>query len=513
MAGVSAVRVRFAPSPTGFMHLGGLRTALYNALFAKRYGGKLVLRIEDTDQKRFVDGAATAMQDALAWCGVVFDEGPHKENSSYGPYIQSQRLPIYHAYTESLIEQDRAYRCFCTSERLDTLRRLAQRTNQMTAYDGACLRLSQADIDAKLAANIPHTLRLRVPKEGHTVVRDEVYGSVEFPNNVIDDQVLVKSNGFPTYHFANVVDDHLMEISHVLRGEEWLSSTAKHLHLYDALGWEPPKFAHLPLLINLEDRSKLSKRQQDLRLEELKHRGILPAALVNFVSFLGWKSPAGQTEIFHDLAEIATVFDLADVSKAPAVVDMRKLAFINKQHLGALIPTSTALEHVLDTFHAQVKQTYASQSDSAEGENPPAVDRLSRAYLSKVVLVSKDSFDTVGGIVACDYFWKAPTYDADDRAKKLRQKLEKQDKLRLLPALHKCLSRLLPHQFNAETIKQHITDASDTIGIRSTKDVMLLLRFCITGTSSGPPIFDVMSTLGSATTLERIQTCIDNKWE
>ena len=260
-------RVRFAPSPTGYLHVGGLRTALYNYLFAKNKNGKFILRIEDTDRNRFVEGAVENLITALKWCGLEYDEGPDI-GGHFGPYMQSQRLELYHKHTQNLITEGKAYFCFCTPERLDDLRKEQQRQKLPQAkYDKHCLHLNKDEIENNLTNNLSHVIRLNVEPGQKIIFDDIVRGKVEFDSSNVDDQVLIKSDGYPTYHLANVVDDHLMQISHVIRGEEWLSSTPKHILLYDFFDWEKPIFAHLPLLLN-PDRSKLSKRQGDVAVED-----------------------------------------------------------------------------------------------------------------------------------------------------------------------------------------------------------------------------------------------------
>ena len=289
------VRVRFAPSPTGFLHVGGLRTALFNYLFARNSGGKFILRIEDTDRARYVEGAVDNLITTLRWAGLDYDEGP-VVGGDFGPYVQSERLAIYKKHVDVLLEKRVAYRCFCTPERLDAMRKEQEKKKLQPKYDRTCLSLSENEIEANLSAGKPYVVRLKVPDNVTIKFSDIIRGDVEFASERVDDQVLLKSDGYPTYHLANVVDDHLMNISHVIRGEEWLSSTPKHVLLYEAFGWELPKFAHLPLLLN-PDRSKLSKRQGDVAVEDYRDKGYLKEALVNFVALLGW-NPGDDMSIF-----------------------------------------------------------------------------------------------------------------------------------------------------------------------------------------------------------------------
>ncbi|ETV68458.1 glutamate-tRNA ligase, variant 1 [Aphanomyces astaci] len=327
------VRVRYAPSPTGYLHLGGLRTALFNYLFAKAHGGAFLMRIEDTDQTRKVDGSVEALTHSLQWCGIHEDEGP-TAGGNFGPYVQSERLHLYKSYADTLLQDGHAYRCFCSQERLKSLRDAAARSGSGTMYDRACLGLDAVQVEEKLARNEPHTIRLKV-SEGKTTLKDLVRGYVQFDHSVIDDQVLMKSDGFPTYHLANVVDDHLMGITHVIRGEEWLSSTPKHLLLYQFLGFEPPKFAHLGLLLN-EDRSKLSKRQGDVAVEDFQKKGFLAPGLVNFVALLGWNPSDGNTQEIFTLDELKHFFSMDHVNKSGSVVNVERLRWINSKHIRRL---------------------------------------------------------------------------------------------------------------------------------------------------------------------------------
>ena len=325
------VRTRYAPSPTGYLHVGGLRTALYNYLFAKQHQGKCLLRIEDTDQTRKVEGAVENLIDVFDWLQIHFDEGPHV-GGHLGPYVQSERLEIYRVHLRMLVNSGHAYPCFCTSERLDEMRKWQAAQSQVPKYDRRCFSLSKAETEQRIAAGEPHVWRMAVPDGRSVVVADIIRGDVSFETSTIDDQVLLKSDGFPTYHLANVIDDHLMEITHVIRGEEWLPSTPKHILLYEFFGWTPPRFAHLPLLLNA-DRSKMSKRSGDVAVEDYRRKGFLPQALINFVALLGWH-PSDDREIFS-LDELIREFSLERVNKAGAIFDLAKLQWVNAEYIKA----------------------------------------------------------------------------------------------------------------------------------------------------------------------------------
>ena len=330
---MSKVRTRFAPSPTGRMHVGNLRTALYAYLIAKHEDGSFMLRIEDTDQERFVEGALDIIYRTLAKTGLVHDEGPDKDGG-YGPYVQSERNAqgIYLKYAKQLIEQGDAYYCFCTKERLESLKSSVGE-KEIAMYDKHCLHLSKEEIEEKLANGEPYVIRFNMPTEGTTTFQDDIYGAITVPNNELDDLILIKSDGYPTYNFANVVDDHLMGITHVVRGNEYLSSSPKYNRIYEAFGWEIPTYVHCPLITN-EEHKKLSKRSGHSSYEDLVEQGFLTEAIVNYVALLGW-CPEDNREIFS-LEELVKVFDYHHMSKSPAVFDIQKLRWMNGEYMKAM---------------------------------------------------------------------------------------------------------------------------------------------------------------------------------
>ena len=330
---MSQVRTRFAPSPTGRMHVGNLRTALYAYLIAKHENGSFMLRIEDTDQERFVDEALGIIYRTLEKTGLIHDEGPDKDGG-YGPYVQSERNAqgIYLKYAKQLIEQGDAYYCFCTRERLESLK-ASVGEKEIAVYDKHCLHLSKEEVQAKLEAGEPYVIRFNMPTEGTTTFHDDIYGDITVPNNELDDLILIKSDGFPTYNFANVVDDHLMGITHVVRGNEYLSSSPKYNRIYEAFGWEIPTYVHCPLITN-EEHQKLSKRSGHSSYEDLLEQGFLTEAIVNYVALLGW-CPQDNQEIFS-LEELVKVFDYHHMSKSPAVFDIQKLKWMNGEYMKAM---------------------------------------------------------------------------------------------------------------------------------------------------------------------------------
>ncbi len=393
------IRTRFAPSPTGFLHVGSLRTALFAYLWAKHNDGDFILRVEDTDQARFIEGSIENLIKVLDFMGIHYDEGLVVNNGKienkgdYGPYLQSERLSVYHQYADELIKDGKAYFCFCDEARLDDLRKEQEAAKLPTRYDRHCKKLTAEEVEKNLKNNVPHVIRQAVPSEGQTIIKDVVYGDIVWENKLLDDQVLIKSDGFPTYHMAVVVDDHLMEISHVIRGEEWIPSTPKHILLYQAFGWEMPKFAHLPLLLN-KDRSKLSKRQGDVAVEDYLAKGYLKEALVNFVAFLGW-NPKTDQEIFS-LDELVKQFDLTKVNKSAAIFDVEKLDWINNLYIRKM--SNSEIVEAIKPFL------------TAAGLRSSVPDN----FLEAIVEIEKDrmkKFSEIGERVA--YFFEQPEYSPE----------------------------------------------------------------------------------------------------
>lgn len=329
---MSTVRTRFAPSPTGYMHIGNLRTALYTYLLAKKNGGKFILRIEDTDRERYVEGAVDVIYKTLRDCGLNWDEGPDV-GGDYGPYVQSERMGMFKEYAEKLVESGHAYRCFCTKERLEELSAVQKASNISPMYDRHCRNLPKEEIEANLAAGVPYVIRQAIPTEGSTTFHDEIYGDITVENSILDDQVLIKQDGMPTYNFANVVDDHTMAITHVVRGNEYLSSAPKYELLYKAFGWESPLYVHVEHIMK-DAHHKLAKRDGDASFQDLLDKGYMTEAILNYILLLGW-APKGEKEIFS-LEEMIEEFDLDGISKSPAIFDPAKLKAINAHYVRAL---------------------------------------------------------------------------------------------------------------------------------------------------------------------------------
>jgi glutamyl-tRNA synthetase len=475
-------RVRFAPSPTGYLHIGGLRTALYNYLFAKRNKGTFVLRIEDTDRNRYVEGAVENLISALNWAGLHFDEGP-EVGGNYGPYMQSQRLDIYKNYADRLIENGKAYYCFCTPERLKSLKEEQEKQKLPQAkYDKHCIHLSNDDVKSNLAAGIPKVVRLNV-EQNHTIKFDDIVREhVEFESNNIDDQVLIKSDAYPTYHLANVVDDHLMKITHVIRGEEWLSSTPKHVLLYDSFGWERPIFAHLPLLLNA-DRSKLSKRQGDVAVEDYRDKGFLKDALLNFVALLGWN--AGDDKEFYSMDELISNFTLERVNKAGAVFDLQKLNWLNAEHL-----RKKSNEELLSLLKDEIHKSKFKDHNYSDN------------FLSLIIESMKERVSFIKEFIdTCTYFYESPT-EYEQKSVEKNWKPETPEHLNKLKEEFASLNNPTKEDFEHSLAK-----VSDKINVGKGK-LIHPLRLAVSGQSTGPGMFDLLFILGKDEVVKRIQAAI-----
>ncbi|MFH1564598.1 MAG: glutamate--tRNA ligase [bacterium] len=486
---------RFAPSPTGYLHIGNLRNALFSYLVAKKDGGKFLLRIEDTDQRRFVADSMVRMLKTLYHVDIIPDEGIKLQQDQEGnfstiqegadgPYIQSERLAIYKKYIDVLIGRRQAYYCFCAQDRLDEMKKSQQINKLPTGYDKHCRKIIMEDAKKRVAAGEPHTVRLKMPETGDTVFNDIVRGVVSFKNELIDDQVLIKSDGFPTYHFAAVVDDHLMKITHVIRGEEWLSSTPKHLQLYKYFGWEPPSFAHPPLLLN-SDRSKLSKRQGDVAVEDYLKKGFLPEAIINFIAFLGW-NPGGEREIFS-LEELCHEFSLSKVNKSGAIFNLEKLNWYNKQYIKKM--NSREL--------AESAKVWLVEANLYAG--------IDETKLLKAVELEKDRITTLDELPeAISFLFNLPKYNASALVWK---KNTREETSKILLDVVKVIVETEEHDWNKDIIEQ-IIRSFITDGGYDNGSVLWPLRVSLSGRQKSPKPFEIAEVLGRKESLHRIRYAI-----
>ena len=468
------IRTRIAPSPTGDPHVGTAYMALFNLAFAQRHGGSMILRIEDTDRQRSTEKSEQAIIAALKWLGLQWDEGPDC-GGDYGPYRQSERLEIHQREVERLIKEGHAYRCFCTQERLDELRKSQIANKETPRYDGRCLNLTEEEIQAKLAAGEPYVVRLKVPTEGVCVFEDELRGEVSIDWKQIDHQILQKSDGYPTYHLANVVDDHLMGITHVIRGEEWISSTPKHVLLYQALGWETPVFAHLPLLRN-PDKSKLSKRKNPTGIFYYREAGFLPEAMVNYLGMMGYTLP-DQREVFS-IQEMSESFDLKRMSLGGPIFDLAKLKWLNGRYLREKLSPEEVVER-LGRWKA----------------NPD--------FIAKVLPLALQRLETFADFFPLAQFLliESPTYSTED----LLGKFEAPEVARLLKIAEWELEKV--RTWDRESLSgvfQRMAETEET----KLKDLLRPFFYAISGSAVSLPLFDGMTLLGPDLTRIRVRKAL-----
>ena len=478
------VRTRFAPSPTGRMHVGNLRTALYAYLIAKHEGGDFILRVEDTDQERFVEGALDIIYRTLAKTGLVHDEGPDKD-AGYGPYVQSERnaAGLYLKYAKQLVEQGDAYYCFCDKERLESLKtQVSEGGVEISVYDKHCLSLSKEEVEANLAAGKPWVIRLNVPNEGETTFHDEIYGDITVPNAELDDMILIKSDGFPTYNFANVIDDHLMEISHVVRGNEYLSSAPKYNRLYEAFGWEVPVYVHCPLITD-ENHKKLSKRCGHSSYEDLLDQGFVSEAIVNYVALLGW-CPQDNREIFS-LPELVEAFDYHHMSKSPAVFDINKLKWMNGEYLKAM-----DFDKFYELAEPYIKKVITKDYD-----------------LKKIASLIKSRIEILPDIKdQIDFFEAVPEYDT---AMYCHKKMKTNEETSL-----EVLKEILPRleawdDYSNDALFGLLKGFAEEKGYKNGY-VMWPVRTAVSGKQNTPGgATEIMEVLGKAESVERIKNAIE----
>jgi glutamyl-tRNA synthetase len=464
------VRVRFAPSPTGYVHIGSLRTALFNFLFARHHSGKNILRIEDTDQTRKVEGAVENLILSLGRLGITFDEGP-ETGGEFGPYYQSKRLDIYKSYCDKLLAGGHAYYAFETPEELEEMRRLQQLEGRQTMYDRRGRDLSESEVQQKLESNVPAVIRLKVPLGEEIRFNDLIKGNIKIDSDIIDDQILLKSDGFPTYHLANVVDDHLMKITHIIRGEEWITSVPKHILIYKALGWEVPEMAHVPLILN-SDKSKLSKRQGDVAVEDYLRKGYLKDALINFIALLGWNPGEGEEKEFFDMDELIKEFTLEKVQTSGAVFNVDKLNWMNNSYIKNYDPdelTELSIPYFAGT----------------------GIDTNDREYVRKILLsirVYLNKLDEIPDHVKL--FAVEDMVLEDDKLKELLLA----DSSRI--AFRSLAEKIESHEvLTADLYKSAVAEVQSETGVKG-KALFKPIRIALTGSENGPELPAIAEILG-----------------
>ncbi len=476
------VVTRFAPSPTGFMHVGNLRTALYAYLIARANGGKFILRIEDTDQERFVDGAIELIYKTLKDAGIEYDEGPDIGGPS-APYVQSQRKEIYKKYAEMLVEKGGAYYCFCTKERLENLK------NEEGAfeYDRHCRNLSKEEVEKKLKNGVPYVIRQKMPTEGETCFDDLVFGHVSVKNQELQDIILLKSDGLPTYNFAHVVDDHLMGVTHVVRGSEYIASSPKHVLLYDAFGWERPKYVHLPLLMGKNEDgsfSKLSKRHGAVSFQDLTDEGYLPQAIINYIAFLGWKSKQ-TTEEFFSLDDLKKLFKIEEINKSPSVFDYEKLNWFNKAYISNM---------PFEEFKTLAQKYLPNQ---LKGEKQDKILSLIKPRIEKLADIEE----------VTQIFIHSRGFDAALFENKKNKTSAEQAK-QILPVVQECLQS--QENFSNDALFTSLSKLAEQLNIK-VGALMWIVRIALTFTQATPGgATEILEVLGKDESLKRIEAAIKN---
>lgn len=469
------VRTRYAPSPTGFMHIGNLRTAIFEYLLAKKYNGDFILRIEDTDQEREVEGAIDFIYNTLDLCGFKIDEGPNNEGN-FGPYIQSKRKDIYKEYALKLVEMGKAYYCFCSEEELTKMREKADARKKPFLYDGRCSRLSKEKIEENLKNNVPYVIRQKMPKEGVTIVEDLIYGKVKIDNSILDDQILLKSDGFPTYNFANVIDDHLMEITHVIRGKEYLDQTAKYNLLYEAFGWEKPTYIHVAMVLG-EDGNKLSKRNGDASFMDLYNEGYLPEAIVNYLSLLGW-SPETNQEVFS-MEELISNFNEERISKSSSQYDVKKLKWFNHQYINKMDD---------EKYLSWIKKYFSNECDKSE------------EWLNHLLLIYKSHLNYGKEINELTSSFFNKEFVIDEEAKEFMESDE------VIPKVVEVFKEEIKSTSNwsVETLQEVINNVKEKAGVKG-KMLFMPIRIVASGIMHGPELADTLYLIGKEEILNRLK--------
>lgn len=490
------VRVRYAPSPTGSPHVGNIRTALFNFLLARKEGGQFIVRIEDTDRARAVEGALEDILESLRWLGIEWDEGP-EVGGPHAPYFQSERLASYREIADELIASGKAYRCFCTPEELEKMREF-QRINKLpTGYNRRCRERDASEVESLIAAGTPHVVRLAMPLEGKIAFSDSIRGRVEYDASLIDDQVLLKADGWPTYHLANVVDDHREEITHVIRGEEWISSTPKHVVLYDALGWTPPIFVHVPV-IKGPDGSKLSKRHGDTRCLDYREKGYLGSAVANYIALIGW-SPGGDREVMT-MNEMQDAFSLEGLQPSPGVFDITKLQWMNGVHLRNLSPDE--LYDAVKSFHETSQDEEYKKKLCHRSFSQGLQDR---EYATQALVLEQERVKLLADFCeACEFFFvNDVTIDPDAAAKWFGHAHTK-------PLYEFLLDEMKGRStMSVEECDALICRAVQHLGLEKRALAIHPTRVALTGKTHGPGLFELMSLLGPARMGPRLAKAVE----
>lgn len=518
------VRTRFAPSPTGYLHIGGIRTALYAYLLAKHFGGKFLLRIEDTDQARFIKGSILDIFNSLRWVNLnpdeysVFNEKEEYlgDEGKFGPYVQSRRLEIYKKYAQKLIDEGKAYYCFCTSERLEKMRAEQNAQKQPTHYDRTCKDFSQEEINNKLRSGAQYVIRFKTPTTGNTEFNDIIRGAMQFNNSLIDDYILQKSDGFPTYHLASVIDDHFMEISHVLRGEEWLPSAPIHIMLYKAFGWDHPLIAHMPNILGA-DKKKLSKRTGDVAVSQYIEKGYLPEAIINFILFLGWNP--GTDKEFFTLEEMIEEFSLEKIGKSGAFFDLVKLDWTNGHYIRKMdltkltelcIPYLVKARMVEEIPNPNFQIPNKSQFSNLKQFKIIALSKnISFDWLEKIVALEQERMKKLSDIIETTkyFFVDIPEYDAA-LLKWKKSTLEKAKEN--LMEITKILENLPEEKFNKTDLEIALKPLMEKLGVG---DTLWPLRAALSGAKFSPSPFEIAEVLGKEKVLKRIKAGIEKSYK
>ena len=482
------VRVRYAPSPTGLQHIGGVRTALFNYFFAKSMGGKFILRVEDTDRERFSEESLQDLYDTLSWLGIDWDEGPVK-GGPYGPYVQSERTDLYRKYADRLVDNGKAYHCFCTTERLNNLREVQKKEKKNYGYDRHCRNLSKDEVSKKLSEGVKSVIRLKVPLEGKTSFNDLILGTITRKNKDISpDPVLLKSDGYPTYHLANVIDDHLMKISHILRAQEWIPSGAMHIILYNAFGWDPPVYCHLPMVMG-KDGQKLSKRHGSTSVVDFRERGYLPEAIINYVTMVGWAYDDSRE--FFTKEELEKLFSLEKINKAPGVFDYKKLEWFNGQYI-----RKKSEAEIIEAVLPYLKKDGIISEDVSEKEMTIIKNMMGFMterlhFISDISELSRFLFKDIDAYTLTDLIPK---------------KMDFAGTLNVLKGV-----RSLLEDFETRTDEENevlFRQKSEEMDVKL-GSLLMPLRVAISGSKVSPPIFESLRLLGSKKALERIDTVIE----